>query len=204
MRKHILIVEDDARLSKVLSRVLEKEGYDVAVAGTAREGIEKLSQETPGVVLTDIYLPDGTGMEILESATSRGGNVDVIVMTAHATVESAIKAMKSGARDYLLKPFRVEELVIHVKKIFECRAIREENLFFKEELKNQYGSSEIVGKSQAMLKILSVIASVASSRSTVLIQGESGTGKDLIARAIHFGGDRAGRMFVPLNCSAIP
>jgi len=204
MRKHILIVEDDERLSKVLSRVLAKEGYEVAVAGTAREGIERLSKEMPGIVLTDIYLPDGTGMEILESVMSQSRNVDVIVMTAHATVESAIQAMKAGARDYLLKPFRVEELLIHVKKIFECGAIRDENLFFKEGLKNQYGLAEIIGKSPAMREIFSVIASVASSRSTVLIQGESGTGKDLIARAIHFGGDRAEKMFVPLNCSAIP
>ncbi|MEW6719750.1 MAG: sigma-54 dependent transcriptional regulator [Thermodesulfobacteriota bacterium] len=204
MRKHILIVEDDARLSKVLSRVLEKEGYEVAVAGTAGEGIEKLSQEMPGIVLTDIYLPDGTGMEILESATSRSRSVDVIVMTAHATVESAIQAMKAGARDYLLKPFRVEELVIHVRKIFECRAIRDENLFFKEGLKSQYGLAEIVGNAPAMREIFSLVKSVASSRSPVLIQGESGTGKDLIARAIHFGGDRAEKVFVPLNCSAIP
>lgn len=204
MTKNILIVEDDERLSAVLSRALAKEGYGVEVAGTVGEGIEKLSKEIPGIVLTDIYLPDGTGLKIVESVLSSGGDTDVIVMTANATVESAIQAMKAGARDYLLKPFRVDELLLQVKKIFECRTIRTENRFFKEELKSRYESSEIVGKSRPMLEIFKVIATVSASRSTVLIQGESGTGKDLIARAIHFGGDRAEKMFVPLNCSAIP
>jgi DNA-binding NtrC family response regulator len=112
--------------------------------------------------------------------------------------------MKMGARDYLLKPFTMDELVHHVKKIFECRAVKSENRFLKEGLKNQFGFSEIAGRSPRMQELFATIASVSSSRSSVLIQGESGTGKELIARAIHFGGNRADKMFVPINCSAIP
>jgi DNA-binding NtrC family response regulator len=204
MTKSILIVEDDRHLAGVLSRILAKEGYEVVVSHGAREGIEILSKEMPGVILTDIYLPDGTGMEVLERAMTLSKSADVIVMTANATVESAIQAMKTGARDYLLKPFHMDELILHVKKIFECRAVKAENLFLKEGLKSQYNSSEIVGKSPRMRELFSVIANVANSRSSVLIQGESGTGKELIARAIHYGGNRAERMFVPINCTAIP
>jgi DNA-binding NtrC family response regulator len=204
MTKSILIVEDDRHFTKVLSRILAKEGYDVDISHSVREGIEKLSKEMPGVVLTDFYLSDGTAVEILEHTMSLAGNADVIVMTANATVESAIQAMKMGARDYLLKPFLMDELILQMKKIFDCRAVRSENIFLKEELKNQYGLSEIAGKSPRMQELFSVIASVWNSRSSVLIQGESGTGKELIARAIHYGGPRAKNMFVPINCSAIP
>jgi DNA-binding NtrC family response regulator len=204
MTKSILIVEDDRNLSMVLSRILAKEGYEVVVSHSAREGMELLSKEMPGVVLTDIYLPDGTGMEILECAMSLAKDADVIVMTANATVESAIQAMKMGARDYLLKPFHMDELVLSVGKIFECRAVKNENVFLKEGLKNQFGFSGIAGNSPRMRELFSVIASVSNSRSSVLIQGESGTGKELVARAIHFGGNRAEKMFVPINCSAIP
>jgi DNA-binding NtrC family response regulator len=204
MTKTILIVEDDRNFSMVLSRILAKEGYEVVVSHTAREGMELLAREMPGVVLTDIYLPDGSGMEILECAMSLGRNADVIVMTANATVESAIHAMKKGARDYLLKPFHMEELILHVKKIFECRAVKTENVFLKEGLKNQFGFSGIAGNSPRMRELFSVIANVSDSRSSVLIQGESGTGKELVARAIHFGGNRSEKMFVPINCSAIP
>jgi two-component system NtrC family response regulator len=204
MTKSILIVEDDRHLTKVLTRILAKEGYEVDVSHSVREGIEKLSKEMPGVVLTDFYLPDGTGVEILKHAMSLAGNADVIVMTANATVESAIQAMKMGARDYLLKPFLMDELILQMEKIFQCRAVKSENFFLKEGLKNQYGLSEIAGKSPRMQELSSLIESVSNSRSSVLIQGESGTGKELIARAIHFGGNRAEKMFVPINCSAIP
>jgi len=204
MNRTILIVEDDPNLSAVLSRVLSREGYGVTVSNTVTGGIEYLQKETPGIVLTDIYLPDGKGIEVLESAKASNADIDVIVMTANATVESAIEAMKKGAHDYLLKPFQVDELTIHVKKIFERKALISENLYLKERIKSRCTFSDIVGKSPKMRELFSVMAHVADSRSSVLIQGESGTGKELIARAIHFNGNRAGKMFVPINCSAIP
>jgi DNA-binding NtrC family response regulator len=204
MSRAILIVEDDQNLSGVLSRVLSREGYDVAVSNTIREGVEQLQKETPGIVLTDIYLPDGKGIEILECARTISKEIDVIVMTANATVESAIEAMKKGAHDYLLKPFQVDELTHHVRKIFERKALVAENLYLKERIKSRCTYSDIVGKSPKMQELFSVMENVADTRSSVLIQGESGTGKELIARAIHFTGNRSEKMFVPINCSAIP
>lgn len=204
MNRAILIVEDDRNLSAVLSRVLSREGYEVAVSNTVREGVEQLQKETPGIVLTDIYLPDGKGIEILERARDISEEIEVIVMTANATVESAIEAMKKGAHDYLLKPFQVDELIHHVRKIFERKALIAENLYLKERIRSRCTYADIVGKSPKMLELFSVMATVANSRSSVLIQGESGTGKELIARAIHFTGDRSQKMFVPINCTAIP
>ncbi|NNG46836.1 MAG: sigma-54-dependent Fis family transcriptional regulator [Deltaproteobacteria bacterium] len=204
MSRAILIVEDDQNLSGVLSRVLTREGYEVAVSNTVREGVEHLQKETPGIVLTDIYLPDGKGIEVLECARTISKEIDVIVMTANATVESAIEAMKKGAHDYLLKPFQVDELTHHVRKIFERKALIAENLYLKERIKSRCTYSDIVGKSSKMRELFSVMENVANTRSSVLIQGESGTGKELIARAIHFTGNRSEKMFVPINCSAIP
>src|SRR5512146_126793 len=204
MNRTILVVEDDRNLSLVLSRVLQKEGYEVAVANTVTEGKSLLTGGTPGLVLTDVYLPDGTGLEILESAKSLNGGIDVIVMTANATVESAIAAMKKGAHDYLLKPFQVDELVLHVKKIFERRTLISENLYLKEDLKSRYRFADLIGRSPRMQELFDLMAKVKESGSSVLIEGESGTGKELIARAIHFQGARADKMFVPINCSAIP
>ena len=204
MSRAILIVEDDQNLSGVLSRVLTREGYEVAVSNTVREGLEQLQKETPEIVLTDIYLPDGKGIEVLECARAISMEIDVIVMTANATVESAIEAMKKGAHDYLLKPFQVDELTHHVRKIFERKALVAENLYLKERIKSRCTYSDIVGKSSKMQELFSVMENVANTRSSVLIQGESGTGKELIARAIHFTGNRSEKMFVPINCSAIP
>ena len=204
MNRNILIVEDDRNLSLVLLRVLQNAGYEVAAANTVSEGKSLLNDATPGVVLTDMYLPDGTGLEIMETAESISTDIDIIVMTANATVESAIAAMKRGAHDYLLKPFQVEELVLHLKKLFERKALVAENVYLKDGLKSQYKYADLIGKSPQMQELFEIIARVSGSNSSVLIQGESGTGKELIARAIHFRGARADKMFVPINCSAIP
>jgi two-component system response regulator HydG len=204
VNRDILVVEDDRNLSQVLSRVLQREGYQVAVANTVTEGKSLLAGGMPGLVLTDVYLPDGTGLEILESAKTLNGGIDVIVMTANATVESAIAAMKKGAHDYLLKPFQVDELVLHVKKIFERRALISENVYLKEDLKSRYRFADLIGRSPRMQALFDLMAKVKESGSSVLIEGESGTGKELIARAIHFQGARSDKMFVPINCSAIP
>jgi len=205
MNRMIQIVEDDPNLAMVLSRVLTKEGCEVAVDHTVAGGKARLeSGEAPGLILTDIYLPDGKGLEILEHAKAIHPDVPVIVMTANATVESAIEAMKKGAYDYLLKPFGVDELVFTVQRIFRCTELRTENRYLKEGRKSQFFDTGILGNSGQIREIIAVAANVASSRASVLIEGESGTGKELIAQAIHFLGDRAEKMFVPINCSAIP
>ena len=205
MNRNIQIIEDDRNLAMVLSRVLTKEGYEVAVDHTVAEAKARLENgETPGLILTDIYLPDGKGLEILELAKAVRPDISVIVMTANATVETAIEAMKKGAFDYLLKPFRVEELVFTVQRIFQCRDLSTENRFLKDGRKNQFFESGILGNSVGIREILAIIANVSSSRASVLIEGESGTGKELVAQAIHFLGNRSEKMFVPINCSAIP
>ena len=205
MNRIIQIVEDDHNLAMVLSRVLTKEGYEVAVDHTVTEGKARLENgEAPGLILTDIYLPDGKGLEILEHAKAVSQDIAVIVMTANATVESAIEAMKKGAYDYLLKPFRVEELVLTVQRICHCKGLQAENRYLKEGRKSQFFETGILGNSVQIREILAVIANVSNSRASVLIEGESGTGKELIAQAIHFLGNRAEKMFVPINCSAIP
>ena len=205
MNRMIQIVEDDHNLAMVLSRVLTKEGCEVVVDHTVAGGKARLeSGEAPGLILTDIYLPDGKGLEILEHAKAIHKDVPVIVMTANATVESAIEAMKKGAYDYLLKPFGVDELVFTVQRIFRCTDLRTENRYLKEGRKSQFFETGILGNSGQIREIIAIAANVASSRASVLIEGESGTGKELIAQAIHFLGDRAEKMFVPINCSAIP
>ncbi len=205
MNGYIQIVEDDHNLATVLSRVLTKEGYEVVIDHTVAEGKARLKGgELPGLILADIYLPDGKGMEILECAKSISKDAWVIVMTAHATVESAIEALKKGAHDYLLKPFQVDELVLTTKRILQCRALAAENRYMKDGRKAQFFDSGILGNSPAVQEILAIVANVSNSRASVLIQGESGTGKEMIAQAIHFGGNRAENMFVPINCSAIP
>ena len=205
MTRYIQIIEDDHNLAMVLSRVLTKEGYDVVVDHTLAEGKARLENgEAPGLILTDIYLPDGKGLEILDHAKAIHQDIQVIVMTANATVESAIEAMKKGAYDYLLKPFLVEELLFTVQRIFRCMDLHTENRYLKEGRKSQFFETGILGNSVQIREILAIVANVASSRASVLIEGESGTGKEMIAQAIHFLGNRAEKMFVPINCSAIP
>jgi DNA-binding NtrC family response regulator len=205
MSRNIQIIEDDHNLAMVLSRVLTKEGYEVAVDHSVTEWKARLENgEAPGLILTDIYLPDGKGLEILEHAKAVSQDIAVIVMTANATVESAIEAMKKGAFDYLLKPFRVEELVFTVQRIFSCKDLYSENRYLKEGRKSQFFETGILGNSVQIREILAIVANVSSSRASVLIEGESGTGKELIAQAIHFLGNRSEKMFVPINCSAIP
>ncbi|MEW6721269.1 MAG: sigma-54 dependent transcriptional regulator [Thermodesulfobacteriota bacterium] len=205
MNREILIVEDDRNLAMVLSRVLAKEGYEATACHTVSEGKAGMKGgAVPDLILTDIYLPDGSGLELLEHAKSTGQDVSVIVMTANATVETAIEAMKMGAIDYLLKPFPVEELLLTLSRICKCRALQAENRYLKEGQRNRFFETGIVGNSEGIREILSVIANVADSRAGVLIEGESGTGKELIAQAIHFTGNRSEKMFIPINCSAIP
>jgi DNA-binding NtrC family response regulator len=205
MNRDIQIIEDDRNLAMVLSRVLAKEGYEVVVDHTVADGKARWRDgELPGLILTDIYLPDGRGLEILEEAKAARQDVSVIVMTAHATIESAIDAMKKGAYDYLLKPFQVEELILAVQRIFHCRTLQAENRYLKEGRRNRFFQDTFLGNSVQIREILAIIGNISNSGASVLVEGESGTGKELIAQAIHFSGNRAERMFVPINCSAIP
>lgn len=202
MKSRILIVEDEEKLRRVLSLQLESAGYEAVLAGSAEEAL-KLA-ERANLVLTDLRLPAMDGMALLEAVQRQNARIPVIVMTAFGTVEIAVEAMKKGAADFLPKPFSLDHLMAVVRKALEVQSLREENVLLKEELGRRYQFENIVGYGARMQEILGAVSRVAPSRTTVLLCGESGVGKDLIARAIHHHSPRAAQPFVKINCTAIP
>ena len=202
MKKRILVVEDEEKLRRVIELHLMSAGFEVDKARSAEEGL-KLADRAD-MVITDLRLPGMDGMQLLSLIRRQNAHAPVVVMTAFGTVENAVEAMKSGATDFLLKPFSLDHLTAVVQKALEVRALRDENRQLKEELGRRYEFDNIKGRSPAMQEIFSTIERVAPTRATVLLAGESGVGKDLIARAIHFHSPRRDRPFVKINCTAIP
>ncbi len=202
MKARILIVEDEDKLRRVLSLQLESSGYEVLLASSAEDAL-KLA-ERANLVLTDLRLPAMDGMSLLEAIQRQNARIPVIVMTAFGTVEIAVQAMKKGAADFLPKPFSLDHLMAVVRKALEVQSLREENVLLKEELGRRYQFENIVGCGARMQEILGAVSRVAPTRTTVLLCGESGVGKDLIARAIHHHSPRAAQPFVKINCTAIP
>jgi DNA-binding NtrC family response regulator len=202
MKKRILIVEDEEKLRRVLELQLASAGFDVDKAATAEEGLRVVDRAD--LVLTDLKLPKMDGLELLAVIRRQNAQVPVIMMTAFGSVETAVEAMKAGATDFLLKPFSLDHLMQVVSKALEVRALRDENRQLKEELGRRYEFDNIIGRSAPMQEIFATIERVAPSRATVLLAGESGVGKDLIARAIHFRSPRRDRPLVKINCTAIP
>jgi DNA-binding NtrC family response regulator len=202
MKKRILIVEDEDKLRRILELQLLDSGFDVVKAASAEEALPFMDRAD--LILTDFKLPGMTGLEMLQLVRRQDSHVPVIVMTAFGTIENAVDAMKAGAADFLLKPFSLDHLTTVVNKALEIRSLRDENRRLKEELGRKYQWDNIVGRSTAMQQIFATIMRVAPTRATVLLAGESGVGKDLIARAIHFHSPRRDRPFVKINCAAIP
>jgi DNA-binding NtrC family response regulator len=202
MKKRILVVEDEEKLRRVIELQLTSAGFDVDKAATAEEGLRVVDRAD--LVLSDLKLPGMDGVAFLENIRRQNAQVPVIMMTAFGSVETAVGAMKAGATDFLLKPFSLDHLMQVIGKALEMRALREENRQLKEELGRRYEYDNIIGRSPAMQEIFATIERVAPSRATVLLAGESGVGKDLIARAIHFHSPRRDRPLVKINCTAIP
>ena len=202
MKKRILVVEDEEKLRRVIELQLMSAGFEVDKAGTAEEGLKLVDRAD--LVLTDLKLPDMDGLEFLAQIRRQNAHVPVIMMTAFGTVETAVEAMKAGATDFLLKPFSLDHLMQVVNKALEVRALRDENRQLKEELGRRYEFDNIIGRSPPMQEIFATIERVGPTRATVLLAGESGVGKDLIARAIHFHSPRNDRPLVKINCTAIP
>ena len=201
----ILVVDDEPGLRDVLSILFRRQGYDVTVSPgfvTAREAL-RVSPTPYGVVLTDLMMPDGSGLDVLSLAKERSAETQVIVMTAHSTVETAIEAMKRGAYDFVTKPFANNEVKALVEKAFEKSELARENVRLRAQVERQ-NPKDLLGHSQPMKQILDLVTRVASSRSTVLVTGESGTGKERIARAVHDLSDRKDKPFLVVNCGAIP
>jgi DNA-binding NtrC family response regulator len=202
MKKRILVVEDEEKLRRVVELQLLSSGFDVDKAASAEEGLRVVDRAD--LVLTDLKLPKMDGLEFLGLIRRQNSQLPVIMMTAFGSVESAVEAMKLGATDFLLKPFSLDHLMQVVAKALEMRALRDENRQLKEELGRRYEFDNIIGRSGPMQEIFATIERVAPTRATVLLTGESGVGKDLIARAIHFHSPRKDRPMVKINCTAIP
>ena len=202
MKQKILVVEDEDKLRRVIQLQLSSAGFEVEQARTAEEALPLLDRAD--LVLTDLRLPGMSGLEMLNLIQRQNGHAPVIMMTAHGSIETAVEAMKSGAVDFLLKPFSLDHLMTVVNKALEVRGLRDENRKLKEELGRRYEFDNIIGRSPQMQEIFAAVLRVAPTRATVLLTGESGVGKDLIARAIHFHSPRKDRPLVKINCTAIP
>jgi len=200
----LLIVDDEASMLDFLSLLFQGEGYEVTTARSVEEARRTLERGSPDLVLCDILMPDGNGLDLLKEIKASDGSPPVIMMTAYTSTKSAIEAMKLGAADYVSKPFDVDELKIVAQKALERAELAEENVYLRRELEKKYTFNNIIGKSSRMQAIFSLIDRIARTSSTVLIHGESGTGKELIARAIHFASPRSSRRFLSLNCGAMP
>jgi DNA-binding NtrC family response regulator len=200
----VLIIDDEAEIRESLQTLLEIEGYAVETAVNGEDGLSRLGERPFDLVLLDLALPGRSGVEILPDIRALDAQISVIMITAYGTVEDAVRAMQSGAANFLQKPWDNEKLLADVRSAVARRRAEEENIQLKRALKRRYNFENIVGKSEPMLKIFDIVAQVAPSRSTVLLQGESGTGKELIAKALHLNSPRQNRPFVPVNTGSMP
>src|SRR6202046_368745 len=200
----ILVVDDESEIREGLEMLLASEGYGVSSAGTGASGLAKLEEHPFDLLLLDVSLPDRNGIDLLREIRLRDPQLSVVLITAYGSIDMARAAFKSGAMDYITKPWSNDELLAQVAQAVESRRLRDENLQLKRALKQRFNFPNIIGKSDKMLALFDLVAQVAPSRSTVLISGESGTGKELIAKAIHSASTRADKAFVPVNTGSIP
>ncbi|MDX1502337.1 MAG: sigma-54 dependent transcriptional regulator, partial [Thermoanaerobaculia bacterium] len=200
----ILLVDDEDSILEFLQLLLEEDGYHVEAAGSVEQARERLDDAAFDLVLCDIMMPDGNGLDLLREIRPEGGRPAVIMMTAYTSTKTAIEAMRLGAYHYISKPFDVEELKVVVQKALEKTALVDENVYLRRELEEKYRFSNIIGRSRRMQEIFALIERVAKTGSTVLLTGESGTGKELIARAIHYASPRSSGRFLSINCGALP
>jgi two-component system, NtrC family, response regulator PilR len=200
----ILIVDDERSMREFLAIYLRRTGHRVEAAAGGADGLAALRSREFDVVITDLRMPSVGGLDVLGDAKKLHPETQVIVVTAFATTETAIAAMKAGAYDYLTKPFKVDEVGLVVERALERRVLHRENLVLRDEIKGRYRLERLIGKSPAMHRVFEILRKIAPARTSVLLIGESGTGKELAARAVHELSPRADRPFVPVNCGAIP
>jgi DNA-binding NtrC family response regulator len=200
---NLLIVDDEASLRDFLTIVFEEEGWKVDSAGSLEEAHVALHRLEPDIVLCDLMLPDGSGIDFIRDVKASSPSIAFVMITAHTSTRTAVEALKAGAVDYIAKPFDIEELKIIVRKAVERKELEDENIHLRTALEERFTFSNIIGKSAKMQEIFSIVQRIARTMSTVMISGESGTGKELIARAIHYNSDRRGK-FVSINCGALP
>jgi two-component system response regulator AtoC len=206
MRKdvHILVVDDERVMRDSLSEWLREDGYEVVAVEDGAQALNKVHSEKWDVLLVDLKMPGMDGIEVLTEVKKFDQDIPVIIMTAYATVDSAVRAMKEGAYDYIVKPFNPEEIGLAIRKIIAYQDLLKENIYLRQELEKKYAFMDIIGKSHKMQEVLALVKTVAKSNSTILIEGESGTGKELVARAIHNSSLRSEGPFVAVSCAALP
>ena len=202
--QRILIVDDEPDMTETCRRVLVAAGYQCLATNDAREAFRLLRAERPDLLLTDLRMPEVDGMEMLRLAHEIDPQMPVILLTAHATLESAVAAVKAGAFDYLAKPFSIDQLTVAVERALTRRRLELENLHLREQLRGIFGFENIIGRSTALQQVLELVRKAARSDANILVLGESGTGKELVARAIHANSPRAAEPFVPVDCASLP
>jgi len=200
----IMVIDDEESMCRFMQIMLQKEGYDVTSTVSSKEALEEMKSKDYDLVIADLMMPEMNGLELLSRAKSIHPDINFIVMTAYASVDSAIEALKKGAFDYITKPFKVDEIKIAIKKSLTQKKITEENVNLKRQLKKEYGLQSLIGNSPEMFQLKKLIERIADTDSTVLIRGESGTGKELVVKAIHQLSSRAGKPFVTINCATLP
>jgi DNA-binding NtrC family response regulator len=203
MPQRVLVVDDEQIIRESLCFILKKEGYSVDEAPNGKEALRKQQEKPYDVVVTDIEMPEMRGVELLERIRDGSPETLVVVITAFGSIETAVSALRKGAADYVLKPINFDDLLHRVKKLLEYRAVSIENSLLRQELNRTYDFENIIGQSQSMKRVFEIIKKVASSEGTVLITGKSGTGKELVAKAIHYNSPRQQKRFVAINCGAI-
>ena len=202
--ERILVVDDEEQMRDLLVKVLERKGYQVSVCGNGVDALAFLEREPADLVVTDVRMPGLSGMEALRAIKELNPDIVVIIMTAFGSIDQAVQAVKEGAYDYINKPFKIDEMLLTIEKALEERRLRHEVSTLRQELRTRYHFENLIGKSRAMQEIFGLIEQVAGSRSTVMVYGKSGTGKELVAKAIHYNSPRSTRAFVAVNCAAIP
>src|SRR5213082_2995744 len=203
-QKHLLIVEDEAPLREAMAEQLGDRGYQVEQADSGEQALQKLADFAYDIIITDLRLPGIDGSAVVEAAVERYPHIIAIVVTGYGTVKDAVEAIKHGAWDFVSKPFQIDELLHVLDAAIEQRRLKSENAYLRAQLDERYRFEGIVGKSRPMARLLQLLETIAATSSTILITGETGTGKEVVARSIHHNSARRLNRFVPLNCSAIP
>jgi two-component system response regulator AtoC len=202
--RRVLVVDDEENLRLVVRTFLKREGYEVELAGSGDEALRLLETFGPDVILTDVRMPKMGGLDLLSTLKAKGSDVTVIVMSAYGSVDLAIEAIKAGAYDYIAKPFKPEELLLTLRKAQERESLRRENRALRQEIRDKSRFEDLLAKSDSMQAVFKTVAKIADFKTTALITGESGVGKELVARAIHHRSSRKNGPFVAVNCGAIP
>ena len=202
--ERILVVDDEEQMRDLLAKVLERKGFQASVCGDGTEALAFLEKEPVDLVVTDVRMPGLGGMEALRAVKELNPDIVVIIMTAFGSIDQAVQAVKEGAYDYINKPFKIDEMLLTIEKALDERRLRHEVSTLRQELHTRYHFENLIGKSRPMQEVFGLIDQVAGSRSTVMVYGKSGTGKELVAKAVHYNSQRSTKNFVAVNCAAIP